>query len=96
MYLKLIPYLIAAILGSGLTVGVTKLLQPNIVVKAPIIPECPACNCPPAVSLNGFDVDKLNNKKGTFHLHNTISNVTVNVDSLMLRQLIQASHSGRK
>jgi hypothetical protein len=92
MYLKAIPYIIAALIGAGLTVGVTMLTAPEIVVKAPEIPKCPDCNCPPSVSLNGFDVDKLNNKKGTFHLHNTISNVTVNVDSLMLRQLIQASH----
>lgn len=43
-------------------------------------PPCPSLTCPPAISLNNFDAEKINNKKGNFHLHNTISNVQLVVD----------------
>lgn len=50
--------------------------------------------CPPAVSLNSFDADKLNNKKGNFHLHNNISNVQIKIeakDSVLMKQILMGS-----
>jgi hypothetical protein len=56
-------------------------------------PEIPACNCPAAVELNNFDLEKINNKKGgQFHLHNTLSNVTIKIeakDSVLIKQLLR-------
>lgn len=56
-------------------------------------PQCPSLNCPPAVSLNNFDAEKINNKKGNFHLHNNISNVQIIIepgkDSALFNQLLK-------
>ena len=54
--------------------------------------KCPDVICPPAVSLQTFDPEKLNNKKGNFHLHNTLSDVTIVIeakDSLLIKQLLR-------
>lgn len=55
---------------------------------------CPDCVCPPAVSMQTFDPEKINNKRGEFHLHNSLSNVTIKIeakDSLLLKQLLRSA-----
>lgn len=61
--------------------------------RAAILP-CPACNCPPAVEvkLAEFDVEKINNKRGTFNYNPTISNARIVIeskDSTLLKQLLK-------
>jgi hypothetical protein len=60
------------------------------------IPPCPACNCPPAteVHLADFDVEKLNNKKGTFNYNPSISNVRIVIearDSAVFKEMIRSA-----
>lgn len=96
---KLWPFALAAIVAGmsfyegknrGFAKGYEKAIREEIAkIK---IPACPPCNCPPAVSLNGFDTDKINNKKGHFHLHNTISDVKIILneqDSALIRELFR-------
>lgn len=73
--------------GGGSLFGV-KVLQKKCPDCAPVL-ECP--ECPAAVELNTFDFDKINNKKGNFHLHNHLSNVTVVVvrDSVTFNELVK-------
>lgn len=89
---KFILPIVAALgiaVGSAGTVMLTKAVTPRIE-----IPECPACNCPPAteVQLQNFDVNKLNNKKGNFTYSPSLNNVTVKItcaDSALLKQLLK-------
>jgi hypothetical protein len=57
-------------------------------------PQPPACNCPPAteVHLADFDVEKLNNKRGTFNYNPSISNVRLVIeakDTAVFKQMIR-------
>ena len=85
----IIPIVAIVCFGGGSLFG-TKVLAP-----APIeIPKCPDCSCPPAteVSLQNFDLDKLNNKRGNFTYAPSLHNVTVRIDakdSALIRQLRQ-------
>ncbi len=76
--------------GAGGTLWITKAVKPEIKLQCP---KAPDCNCPAAVELNNFDLEKINNKKGgQFHLHNTLSNVTIKIeskDSLLLKQILR-------
>jgi hypothetical protein len=60
-------------------------------------PDCaPKLTCPDNVSveLSNFDIDKINNKKGTFHLTNTLSNVRIVIeqkDSALLKQILKSA-----
>lgn len=88
-YILIIAVSVGIAIGTGGTLFISKAIKPVINV-----PECPSCNCPPAaeVSLQNFDLDKLNNKKGTFHLHNNISNVQIKIeakDSVLMKQLLK-------
>jgi hypothetical protein len=54
--------------------------------------SCPQIVCPETVQLQSFDTDKINNKKGHFHLHNELSNVTIKIeakDSVLIKQLLR-------
>lgn len=64
--------------------------------------KCPDCNCPTvnvppcpaAVSLQNFDLDKLNNKKGTFTYSPQLNNVKVVIeskDSTLVKNLLKAA-----
>jgi hypothetical protein len=58
------------------------------------VAKIPKVECPAAVELNNFDVEKLNNKKGHFHLHNTISDVRIVIeskDSTLIKQMLKAA-----
>lgn len=88
----LIPIVAILSFGGGSFFG-TKVLAPKPQkIEIPPCPKCPDLQCPPAVSLNSFDAEKLNNKKGNFHLHNNISNVQLKIeakDSTMLKALLR-------
>lgn len=62
-------------------------------IQKPVeIPEykCPPCNCPPAVSLQPFDVDKLKNQRGTFVYSPEIKGVTISgTDSAFFKAMIK-------
>lgn len=84
----LIPIIALASFAGGSFFG-TKVLDK----KCPDLkcPEIPACSCPPAVEMQSFDLDKLNNKKGNFHLHNTINNPVIRIeskDSALVKQIL--------
>lgn len=95
MYLTIFKYaaIILAAFFAG-TIFQAKVLQPKI-----NIPACPVVTVPPcppqtAVSLQNFDLDKLNNKKGTFYYQPQLHNVQVIIeakDSVMLKQLLKQS-----
>jgi hypothetical protein len=82
----------ALILSVGFGAGMVTSKKLEKPVKVPEY-KCPDCNCPPAVELNNFDLEKINNKKGGhFHLHNTLSNVTIKIeakDSVLIKQLLR-------
>lgn len=89
-WLKFLPYLVAVVAGFGLAIGVTKYTQP--VLTCPTPTPCPACNCPATVSLMNFDLDKLNNKRGTFNYSPQLHDVKIvieNKDSLLLKQILK-------
>ena len=87
----LIPLVAIVGFAGGSLFGVKALTKkcPPCEIKCPEIPDC---SCPPVVSLQTFDPEKLNNKKGNFHLHNTLSDVTIVIeakDSLLIKQLLR-------
>lgn len=57
------------------------------------LPAC-NCNCPPAVEveLQKLDLEKLNNKKGSFYYQPNIKleNVTVKVDTALAKQILKS------
>ncbi len=71
------------------------------VLGTKIVPKCPDCKptlnvppCPAAVSLQNFDMDKMNNKKGNFTYSPQLHNVTVKIeakDSLLVKQLLRSA-----
>lgn len=76
--------------GSAGTLWISKAIKPEIKLS------CPEVKCPDNVSveLSNFDIDKINNKKGTFHLTNTLSNVRIVIeqkDSVLLKQILKAA-----
>jgi hypothetical protein len=87
MILKLaIPIIIAlASFGAGMVTHAR--------VQKPVqFPEykCPACNCPAAVELQHFDVEKLKNNRGNFTYSPQISGVTISgTDSTFFREMIR-------
>ncbi len=86
----LIPIVAILSFGGGTFFG-TKVLDKKCPDCNPTF-KCPEVTCPPAVSLNNFDADKLNNKKGNFHLHNNISNVQLKIeakDSTLVKALLR-------
>jgi hypothetical protein len=83
----LIPIIAILSFAGGSFFG-TKVLAPK--PQKIVIPACPACNCPAAVSLQGFDVSKLNNKKGTFNYSPVLNNPVIKLDcgdSVLLKML---------
>lgn len=89
-WLSAFPYLIAFALGGLAATTAVKFGKPT--VEIPPCPQCPVCNCPPAVSLQNFDMDKLNNKRGTFTYSPQLHNVRVIIeskDSLLLKAILQ-------
>lgn len=86
--------LVAAVIGnlSGVFIGVR---IGSKAAREAVLP-CPACSCPPAVEVNlaDFDVDKINNKKGTFNYNPTLSNVRIVIeakDSTLLKNLLKSA-----
>ena len=76
--------------GGGTLFGSKVLDKKCPDLKCPAIPDC---SCPPSVEMANFDVSKINNKKGEFHLHNSLSNVRIVIeakDSLLVKQLLKA------
>lgn len=91
-YLTIIVALVAFAGGAIFDAKVLTKKCPPCEIKCPEIPDCV---CPPAVSLQNFDPEKLNNKKGQFHLHNTLSNVTIKIeakDSLLVKQILRQAN----
>lgn len=89
----IIAALIGLCLGSGLTVAVERATRAKPTVVN--VPPCPACNCPPSVSLQNFDLDKLNNRKGNFTYSPQLSNVTVkieNKDSALVKAILRGGN----
>lgn len=87
--IKFLPYALCLLLGVGVGAYVCKMVQPQ--PKEP--PPCPACNCPAAVSLQNFDLDKLNNKRGTFTYSPQLHDVRLVIeskDSLLLKSLLRS------
>lgn len=91
---KYITLIVAVIAFAGGAVFDAKLLSKKCPdLKCPEL-QCPDCNCPAAVSMQTFDPEKINNKRGEFHLHNSLSNVTIKIeskDSLLLKQLLRSA-----
>jgi hypothetical protein len=88
-HLLIIALAVGIAIGSGGTLFIAKMIKPEIK-----IPSCPACNCPPAteVHLQDFDLEKLNNKKGTFSYSPQLNNVRVIIeskDSLLFKQMLR-------
>lgn len=89
------PILILAVIlgmaaGSGGTLFIAKMIKPKI--EIPACPQCPAC--PPAteVKLQDFDVEKINNRKGSFTYSPQLHNVTIRIeqkDSVLLKSLLR-------
>jgi hypothetical protein len=91
-YIIPIVAIIGIALGSGGTIAITKATQPT--VEIPPVPDC-ICNCPPSteVSLQNFDLTKLNNKKGAFTYAPSLHNVTIRIDakdSVLIKQLLRS------
>lgn len=87
-WIKFLPYFVAVAIGFGLAVGVQR-MAPAPVISVPACPACPTC--PATVSLQNFDLDKLNNKKGTFTYSPSLKDVTVVIDckdSVLIKQLL--------
>lgn len=83
---------VALAFGAGLFLGLRVQPKPPE-IKIPACPACPSLNCPPAVSLQNFDLEKLNNKRGNFTYSPNLHDVRVVIeskDSVFLKQLIQA------
>lgn len=81
-----ITAIVSLLIGTGLTLAITKAVRP-------VIPACPACNCPPSaeVDLGVMNMDQLKKIKGNFTNTQTFSNVTVKInceDSVLLMKLI--------
>jgi hypothetical protein len=87
--------IIAAVIGMLLGGSVGTYIGYIFYVK-----PCPACNCPqpepcpPAIDLQGFDVGKLNNKKGSFTYSPQLNNVhiTISDTNLFKRAVKEALH----
>lgn len=83
-YLKLLPFVVTALLSAGATVGITRLVQPTIKVENKEVKlSCPPPEkCPPC---QGIDFDKIKNVKGlTIQNHQVL---TINGDSVMLKTI---------
>lgn len=94
----LIPIIALASLSGGTYLG-AKVLAPKPVdydkIRVMIQQETAKIKfeCPPAVEMQSFDLDKLNNKKGNFHLHNTINNPVIRIeskDSALVKQILRS------
>jgi hypothetical protein len=90
-YLLFIAIAAGILVGSGGTLVISKAIKPEIK-----IPACPACpSCPPAteVKLQSFDLEKLNNKKGSFTYAPQLNNVTVKIeakDTAVFKQMLRS------
>lgn len=87
--IKFLPYAACILFGVVAGAYVFKVAQPQ--PQQP--PPCPACNCPAAVSLQNFDLDKLNNKRGTFTYSPQLHDVRLVIeskDSLLLKSLLRS------
>lgn len=76
------------VLGMGyyLAILTSKAFKPKIVVKTEKV------TCPDAISLQPFDMDKLNNKKGNFTYSPQLSDITLELcgnDSLLIDKIAQ-------
>lgn len=83
--LLIVSALIGLVIGGASSVAVVRATR-----EQPL--PCPACNCPAAVSLQNFDLDKLNNKKGTFSYSPQLHGVTIKIeskDSVLLKQILK-------
>jgi hypothetical protein len=78
MTLKIILYVVlsAASFAAGLLMQ-AKLLTRNC---APCEYNCPDVVCPPAVTLQAFDLQKMNNRRGNFTYAPVLDNVILVVD----------------
>lgn len=59
-----------------------------------VCPPAPDCVCPAAVSLQTFDLEKLNNKRGSFTYNPQLENVTIQVtaaDSVWMKRAIETA-----
>ena len=78
--------IVSAGIGSAGTVLISKAFKPKIIVKTEKV------SCPDAVSLQPFDLEKMNNKKGNFTYSPQLSGVTLEMcgsDSLLIARIAQ-------
>lgn len=94
LILKGLPYAVAlgvGVLAGGEYIRYTQPTLAKIEQAVAQVPPCPPCNCPATVSLMNFDMDKLNNKRGTFNYSPQLHDVKVVIeskDSTLLKSLI--------
>lgn len=77
---------VSAGIGSAGTVLISKAFKPKIVINTEKV------TCPDAISLQPFDMDKLNNKKGNFTYSPQLSDITLELcgnDSLLIAKIAQ-------
>lgn len=90
----LLPLVAIISFGGGSLFG-TKLLAPKPEkIEIPACPQCPLVVCPPAVSLQSFDLSKLNNKKGNFTYAPSLHDVTIKIeakDSTLIKQILRSA-----
>lgn len=83
-FIKLLPFIITALLSAGATVGITKLVQPNIKVETKNV----TLSCPPPVKCEpcqGIDFDKIKNVRGlTIQNHQVL---TINGDTVLIKSI---------
>lgn len=91
MITKLIPAFIGLLLGIAAG-GFGGSSIANRAHESAQIP-CPACNCPPAVTVDigSLDFGKVNNKKGTLTIEQKFENVNVIVDSATYVKMLKSS-----
>lgn len=97
MWLKLLPYAGALIIGIVVGSFGTIKIANGLKTECPKCPElrCPDVPpCPPqtSVELAPFDVSKFNNRKGTFHYSPVINHPQIVIDcpdSVLLKALLK-------
>lgn len=83
-WLKLLPFVVTALLSAGATVGITRLVQPTIKVENKEVKlSCPQPEkCPPC---QGIEYDKIKNVRGlTIQNHQVL---TINGDTVLIKSI---------